>query len=280
MNSIAISIDPVIVHVGTFELRWYGLMIMAAVLVGIWVASIEAKRRGISIDDVYSIGLWGVVGGILGARLFHVLDKWEYYLSNPLQILAFQQGGLAIWGGVAGGVLGGVLYARHKKLSVASVADMGSLGLIAGQIVGRFGCIINGDATGAPTTLPWGFRYVHPNAMVPQALVDYAREQGLGVAQIPTQPYPLYEMLWNLAVLGILWQLRTRMRVDGMVFFAYVALYSLGRFVLSYMRLEDQYILGLQQAQIIALGMAAIGAIAFMYLRSRTSTPIERHTAA
>src|SRR3989337_2548372 len=116
MNSIAIGIDPVIVHVGTFELRWYGLMIMAAVLVGIWVASIDGKRRGISVDAVYSLGLWGVIGGIIGARLFHVLDKWEYYLANPLQSLAFQQGGLAIWGGVFGGMVGAVVYALRRKL--------------------------------------------------------------------------------------------------------------------------------------------------------------------
>jgi len=280
MNSIAIGIDPVIVHVGTFELRWYGLMIMAAVLVGIWVASIEGKRRGISIDDVYSIGLWGVIGGILGARLFHVLDKWEYYLANPLQSLAFQQGGLAIWGGVFGGMVGAVVYALRRKLPLTGVMDMGAMGLIAGQIVGRFGCIINGDATGAPTTLPWGFRYVHPNALVPQALIDYARDQGVSVAQVATHPYPVYEMLWNLVALGILWKLRTRTKVGGAIFFAYVTLYSIGRFVLSFVRMEDNIILGLQQAQIIALGMAVIGAIAFIYLmRSRPPVTLERHTA-
>src|SRR3990172_2719392 len=104
MSSIAIGIDPIIAHAGGFELRWYGLAIMAAVLIGIWVAGHEARRRGISVDDIYSLGLWGVVGGIIGARLFHVLDKWEFYLANPQQILALQQGGLAIWGGVVGGV--------------------------------------------------------------------------------------------------------------------------------------------------------------------------------
>src|SRR3972149_4901420 len=195
MNSIAIGIDPVIVHLGTFELRWFGVMIMMAVILGIWMAIFQARRRGISADDIYSVGLWGVIGGIIGARLFHVVDKWDYYLSHPLQILALQQGGLAIWGGAVGGLLAGAIYARYKKLPLVPTMDIGAFGLITGQIVGRLGCIINGDAAGAPTTLPWGFQYVHPNALLPQAIVDYAQGQGRSVAEIATHPYPVYEMI-------------------------------------------------------------------------------------
>ncbi|TAK32652.1 MAG: prolipoprotein diacylglyceryl transferase [Chloroflexota bacterium] len=270
MNSIAIGIDPMIAHLGGFELRWYGLAIVAAVVVGIWVATMEAKRRGISADDIQSLGMWSVIGGIIGARLFHVLDKWEFYLANPHQILALQQGGLAIWGGVVGGVAVGAVYARRRKLPLAITADIGALGLITGQIIGRIGCLINGDAVGGPTTLPWGFRYVNPNAMLPQAIVDYAREQGRSVAEIAVQPYPLYDMVWNLGVLAILWHLRTRTRLNGLIFFTYVALYGAGRFVLSFVRVEDQIFLGLQQAQLIALGMMLAGIVAVVYLLGKS----------
>jgi phosphatidylglycerol:prolipoprotein diacylglycerol transferase len=258
MTGIVIDIDPVIFRAGGFTLRWYGLFIMAAVGAALFVAVKEAQRRGIAKEHVYSVTLWGLPAGFLGARLFHVVDKSDYYLSNPMAILSFQQGGLAIWGGIAGGAIAGVYYAKSKGVPLARLADVAALALLAGQIVGRLGCIVNGDAYGGITDLPWGFIYAHPNALIPQSL------RGL-----PTHPYPVYEMIWNLSTLVLLWGIRKRMQIDGLLFFSYVFLYSLGRFFLTFVRQEEIWFWGLQEAQVVALLVLALSILSIAYTGSR-----------
>src|SRR5262249_27491597 len=135
------AIDPVLVQLGPVTIRWYGLMIAIAIALGIYVALREARRKGISEDQTYNSAMWGVMGAVVGARLFHVVDRIDFYLENPASILAIQQGGLAIWGGVAGGIAAGALYCRMAGLPVARVADVAAPGLLLGQIVGRLGCL-------------------------------------------------------------------------------------------------------------------------------------------
>lgn len=163
------------------------------------------------------------------------------------------EGGLSIYGGVIGALAAGALYARRARLPLWSVLDAAAPGLILGQAVGRLGCIINGDAQGAPVDLPWSFIYVHPDSLAPE----------LGV---PGHPYPLYEIIWDLIGFAILWRLRGRVRTPGVLFLIYAAYYSAGRFVLSFVRLELVVWGGLQQAQVIALIGLLASALATVYL--------------
>src|SRR5437899_6272872 len=149
MDAIVMAIDPVLVQVGSLTVRWYGLAIATAIALGIYVARREARRLGIGEDQTYNCALWGVAGAIVGARLFHVVDRIDFYLQKPGAILAIQQGGLAIWGGVFGGLAAGALYCRIARLPVARVADAAAPAMLLGQIVGRLGCLVNGDAYGA-----------------------------------------------------------------------------------------------------------------------------------
>lgn len=222
---IVINIDPTIFRLGPFSLNWYALAIVLGIAAGVFVAAREAKRKGISKDEIYSFALWAVVVGIIGTRLFHVIDKINYYWANPEAIFRFWEGGLAIWGAVAGGVLTAVIYAKVRRLPLGRFFDVCTPGLLTGQIIGRLGCIVNGDAYGGPTGLPWGFIYTHPNALIPEHL------QG-----VPTHPYPVYEMLWNLIILFLLFKVRKLLGKDGLLFFTYVLLYSLGRFFLTFVR--------------------------------------------
>jgi phosphatidylglycerol:prolipoprotein diacylglycerol transferase len=255
------AIDPVLVQVGPVVVRWYGLMIATGIALGIFVALREARRLGISEDATYSCSLWGVVGAIVGARLFHVIDRADFYLQNPSSILAIQQGGLAIWGGVAGGIAAGALYCRIAGLPVARVADMAAPAMLLGQIVGRLGCLVNGDAFGGPTTLPWSIMYVHPDALMPD----------LGE---PTHPYPLYEIAWNVVLLGVTWRMRRAGYRDGAVFLTFLVGYSLGRVLLTFVRQETLIAFGLQQAQLIGLA-AILVALPFLprLLRPAASEP-------
>ncbi len=269
MNGIVINIDPVLFQVGAFSVRWYSLAIVAGLFTSVWVARSEAKRKGLDVEKVTSLAVWAIVAGFFGARLFHVLDQFEFYAANPAQILQVQKGGLAIWGGLASGGLAGLAYARRSGLSIAKTADVAAVAVLVGQVVGRIGCIVNGDAYGGATTLPWGFIYTNPGAMIPDALRG-----------IPTHPYPVYEMLWDVALLFGLWRWRKHANTDGALFLAYAAVYGLGRFLLTFVRQEREVLLGLQQAQVIGLALIA-GAGAWMaYLRRRPAPAVATGPAA
>ena len=263
MNGIEISINPVAVHIGSFALRWYGLAIVAAIIAAVVMGRYEGKRKGIDENHIYNVTMWGVIGGVLLARLFHVVDKLSYYAANPHMILALNQGGLAIWGGVAGGFLAGFIYARVQHLHVARLMDVAAPALLVAQIVGRFGCIVNGDAYGGPTGLPWGFIYTNPDAMIPSYLWG-----------IPTHPYPVYDMLWNLATLGLLWWLRPRLKRDGQLFALYIMCYSVSRFLLTFVRQEDIWFWRMQEAQVVAILSFVAAAAWFYFSRRRKPAPV------
>ncbi len=267
MSGIVINIEPVLIRLGSLELRWYSIAIMAAVFTGIIIAARESKRKGLPIDEIYSLAIWVVIAGIIGARLFHVLDKWKYYVDNPLQIIQMNQGGLAIWGGVLGGMVAAVTFAKIKHLSIARLLDAAVPALLTAQIVGRFGCIINGDAYGGISNLPWSFIYIHPDALIPAHL-----------SGVPTHPYPVYEMAWNTMALLLILILRRKVGTDGASFLIYIGLYSLGRFMLSFFRQENTIFWHLQQAQLVAIAILIIVAIIFIYVKKKQPTIISSET--
>lgn len=234
---ITIGMDPNIVTIGQFTLTWHGLLTAVAVIVGVLVSARLAKSFGVTEDDVYGVALWAVPGGIVGARVVHVIDNLEIYLRNPIDVFNFQ--GTAIYGAIIGGAFAGVAYAVIKRMNVGRMADIAAFGLILAMMVGRIGCIINGDAWGAATRAEWGFVYTHPGAFAP-----------LNVA---THPAAVYEILWDLVVLAIIWRFRRIPHPDGAIFLVYAATYSVGRFFITFFR-ENLIVLGgLQQAQIIAV---------------------------
>lgn len=258
MPGIIINIDPVIFRLGAFELRWYSLAIITAVIAAIAIAVRQAKKKGIAEEQTYSLAMWAIIGGIIGARLFHVIDQFEFYAQNPAHIFQFQQGGLAIWGAMAGGSIAAVLYARMKHVPLAPLFDAATPALLTAQIIGRFGCIVNGDAYGSITNLSWGFIYVHPNALIPANL-----------AGLPTHPYPVYEMLWNAMILVGVLRFGPRFQKDGMIFLSYISCYSVGRFLLTFVRQERIIFADFQQAQIIALATFMVSTAALIYLMTK-----------
>ena len=251
---ITVNIDPILLHLGHFALRWYGLIVVTAASVGIWVALREAKRKGLSEYQFADAIPWVIVGGLIGARLFHVIDHWpDEYAANPLRALYVWEGGLAIWGGVIGGLAALALFAWRRALPLAVLLDTAVPGLVLGQAIGRIACIITGDAVGKPTTGPFGLAYSNPGAMVPQ----------LGVYYSPT---PIYEILMNLTIFAVVWRLRKRPLPDGALFLVYLVLYSIGRFVITFWSAYKIVALGFNQAQWISLVGLAVGVPALIYL--------------
>lgn len=260
---ITINIDPVIFSIGHFMLRWYALIVLAAIIVGVWLTAREAQSRGFKREDIYDGAVWVVVGGLLGARLFHVLDHWPHtFAANPIRALYVWEGGLAIWGGVAGGLIAAAFLARRRGWHLPRLLDAVAPGLVLAQAIGRVACIITGDAMGQPTTGPFGFAYTSPNAMVPQLGVFYT-------------PMPVYEIVANLAIFAVLWRLRRRPLPDGALFLIYLALYSLMRFVLAFTSAYQIVAFGLTQSQLVALlGLAVALPLIARLLR------IPRHAAS
>ena len=254
---ITVNIDPILLHLGHFALRWYGLIVVTAASVGIWVVLREAKRKGLSEYQFADAIPWVIVGGLIGARLFHVIDHWpDEYAVNPLRALYVWEGGLAIWGGVIGGLAALALFAWRRALSLTVLLDTAVPGLVLGQAIGRIACIITGDAIGKPTTGPFGLAYSNPGAMVPQ----------LGVYYSPT---PIYEILMNLTIFVVVWRLRKRPLPDGALFLVYLVLYSIGRFVITFWSAYKSVALGFNQAQWISLAGLAVGVPALIYLLRR-----------
>jgi phosphatidylglycerol---prolipoprotein diacylglyceryl transferase len=252
---ITINIDPIIFSIGHIMFRWYGLIVLTAIWVGVWIGAKEARRRGFSDEAIQETAIWGVIGGFLGARLFHVLDHWEHTFSaNPIRALYVWEGGLAIWGGVAGGVLAVVILSRLRGWQLPRLLDSAAPGLVLAQSVGRIACIITGDAMGKATTGPIGFAYSNPGALVPELGVFYT-------------PMPLYEIIANGIIFFLLWKLRKRDWPAGVLFLTYLTLYSLERLLLGFTSAYQIMAFGLTQSQIIAL--AGLGlSLPLLYLKA------------
>jgi len=258
---ITVSINPIIFSIGHFHLRWYSLIVMTAIAVGVWLTAREAGRKGFKKDDIYDAAIWVVLAGLLGARLFHVIDHWpDVFSANPIRALYIWEGGLAIWGGVFGGLIAAAILARRRGWRLSRLLDAGAPGLVLAQAIGRFACIITGDAMGKPTTGPIGFAYTSSEAMVPQ----------LGVYYTPT---PVYEIVMNLSIFALLWRLRKSSLPDGVLFLIYLTLYSAGRFLITFWSSYQIVAFGLNQAQLISLAALVIGLPWLVYLL-RSSRPV------
>lgn len=255
---MTVDIDPVIVHLGPFAIGWYGIFVTVAIVAGLWLALREAQRKGLPLAEVDGLALWVIGGGIVGARLLHVIDRWDVYAAQPHAIPAIWNGGLAIMGAILGGTLTGAVVAWRRGLPVLRISDAIAPGAILGQAIGRFACLFTGDAVGRPTD-GFGITYLNRGAMVPE----------LGVAY---EPVFLYEMVWDLAVFAVLWTLRTRLRADGQLFALYLALYAAGKFALTFLRTETVWVAGLQEAQLLAVAALAVAAAWLLLPRPHVTT--------
>jgi phosphatidylglycerol:prolipoprotein diacylglycerol transferase len=239
---VTIGINPVAFAIGTFEVRWYGIMVLLGVVATIVISLREAKRVGFPSDHIYNVALWAIISGILVSRLFHVIDRWDYYWAHPEELLNFA--GLTIYGAVIGALLAIAIYGWVKKISFWKLGDIIAPGAILGQAIGRVGCLLNGCCYGfeEPPTCVGTIEYTNPNYGL------YGTPLG-----VPLLPTAFYHLVWNLIVFGILWGLRRRLKPQGTLFLTYFALYALGDLVIRSFREGQPFLFGLQQAQLIGI---------------------------
>lgn len=266
-------INPIIVELGPFEVRWYGVLIMTGVALGAYLATRLARRRGLNPDHVWGALVLAVLFAILGARLYHVFSTpadcppnatfpcgWPYYRNHFLDAFAvwrtggFQ--GLGIYGAIVGGIVGVSLYAAWNRLKPLTWLDMGAAGLAFGQFVGRWGNFINQELYGPPTGSDWYGIKINPD-LPHQAPPD-------GRYDLRYHPTFLYESLWCLFVFLILYNLHARLANrlrDGDILLGYLILYPLGRFFIEMFR-PDAWVIGsLATAQWIAIGLMVVSTV-------------------
>lgn len=226
------------------EIAFYGLIIGLGMLAGMMIAFREAKLSGQNVEDYIDLALYGIVFAIVGARLYYVIFEWEYYKGDFFKIINLREGGLAIYGGVIAAVITCFVLAKAKKKSFLQMADTGCLGLILGQIIGRWGNFFNreafgGDSDGLFAMMINTWDKSVDRISVPEA-VSYIDEAG---QFIQVQPTFLYESFFNLCVLIVLLMFRKKKRYHGEVFLGYMCGYGVVRVFIEQMR-TDQLIVG------------------------------------
>ena len=254
------SPGPIIFEAGNFAVRWYGLLIASAVLIGVSLSQYLARKRNVNPEYVADFAIWGILGAIPCARLYYVAFEWQNYVNRPQDIIAIWKGGIAIHGAVIGGIIAGWIFARLSKMSFWQLADLITPSLILGQAIGRWGNFFNSEAFGDPTDLPWKL-YIPP-ANRPYNLAQYEY----------FHPTFLYESIWNVGVLAILiylffWGLKNSDRLKtGTIFFTYWITYSAGRLWIEGLRTDSLMIGGLRIAQLVSLTGMALGALGLIWL--------------
>lgn len=227
-----------------FEIAFYGMIIGAAILIGLLIALKEAKRTGQKKETYYDLAIYGVIFSVLSARLYYVIFSWDMYKGNLLSIFNFRQGGLAIYGGIIGAVATGIIYAKKKHLSAALIFDTVAMSLVNGQMMGRWGNFFNREAFGEYTNGLFAMQ-LPVDAVRASDITDKMQKHIVkldGVSYIQVSPTFLYESFWCLLVLLVLFFWRKRKRYDGELFLIYLFGYGLGRVWIEGLR-TDQLLL-------------------------------------
>ena len=247
-----------------FEIAFYGITIAAAMLAGLWIAMRTAKKTGQNPDLYFDMGMLAIFCALIGARAYYVVFAWENYKNNLLEIFNLRHGGLAIYGGVIGGAVAVYMFARMKKQKFLQLADTASVGLVLGQIIGRWGNFFNREAFGGYTDNLFAMQLpldaVYSWDVTPE-MMENLRTAG-GVQYIQVHPTFLYESLWNLMVLVLLAVYTKRKKFDGEVFCLYLLGYGLGRAWIEGLRTDQLWIPGTEipVSQVLAVVLVVVSA--------------------
>jgi phosphatidylglycerol---prolipoprotein diacylglyceryl transferase len=251
------SPGPIAFGIGSFSIRWYGMLIASAVVIGTLLAQKLAKKRGIDPDMVGNLVIWLIVGAIPCARLYYVLFEWQRFQNQPwYKAFAIWEGGLAIHGAIIGGAVVTIIFCQRQRISAWLMADIVMPALILGQAIGRWGNFFNSEAFGRPTNLPW------------KLFIPIDRRPPEFVSESYFHPTFLYESVWNMGVFAILMFLFFRFPKirTGTLTMTYAIAYSLGRFWIEGLRTDSLMVGSLRTAQIISLVAIALGILGLVWL--------------
>ena len=246
-----------------FNVHLYGLIIGIGILLAYTFGMKTCQKHGLTMENITDILLFGLPSAIICARLYYVIFELDQF-DNFWDIFKIWNGGIAIYGAVIGAVISTYIYCRVKKINVFRAYDIGAMGLLIGQICGRWGNFVNQEAFGGNTFLPWGMTGTEiSNKIYAMQLEGYAITDS-----VPVHPTFLYESLWNLGVFIILLLYRDKRKFDGELFYLYITLYGLGRFWIEGLRMDSLYLGIFRISQLVALACVIVG-ITMIILKRR-----------
>ena len=254
------SPGEIIVKIGNVSIYYYGLIIAIALLSGILISGRIAKKfyPDLNYEIIYDITPSIIIGAILGARLYYCLLSYDYYITNPIEILELRHGGLSIHGAIIGGLIGGIIYAKKHKLPILKLCDIFSFGLVMGQAIGRWGNFFNSEAFGTPTA-----NFLKLYIPVYKRPLEYLQFEYF-------HPAFLYESILDILIFLVLLFLIRKIAKgkDGIIFFSYLILYSIARLIVEQIRIDSVlYIMEIPIAQIISVIIILISAIFIFKLK-------------
>lgn len=232
-------------------IHWYGVIIAVGFALAVLYGMVRAKKFGLTQDNIIDLLIFAVPLAIIGARAYYVIFRWDEYKDNIIDVVKTWHGGLAIYGGIIGAVIGAVIFSKVKKVRFSVVADIGGLGLLIGQAIGRWGNFVNREAYGVKTAVAWR--------------MGLTNEYGT----FYYHPCFLYESLWNVIGFIILHFYSKKRKFDGELFLLYIAWYGLGRVFIESLRTDSLYIPGtnLRVSQLVALISVIFGIGIALYIR-------------
>ena len=252
-----LTINRVAFSIGSFQVYWYGLIIATGLILALVYAHFSAKRYNVDGSKLMNCVFAGIITGIIGARLYFCIFKWDYYGSHPLEIFAIHEGGLAIYGGIIGALLGGLGVAKIQKMKFMPILDITMVGFLIGQGLGRWGNFFNQEAYGTPTDLPWGMM----------------SEGTLGET---VHPCFLYESLWCLLGVAVLhFYGKYRQRYAGQIFYLYLVWYGFERMIVEGLRTDSLYLpfqlfgMDIRVSQVLSFAIFVTGIVLLIINRKK-----------
>lgn len=233
------SINPIAFTVFGWDIHWYGIIIATGLVIAVLVANNLAKMEGLGKDVITDVVIYSLPVSVICARAYYVIFNFSSYKNNLWDIFKIWNGGIAIYGAIIGAVATAYIYCRLTETDFKKVADVGAIGLLIGQTVGRWGNFVNGEAYGSATSLPW-------------RMDIYGEAMGV-------HPTFLYESLWNLITLAILLVFFKKKRFDGEIFLSYITAYGIGRFMIEGLRADSLMLGPVRVSQVVALVCVAVG---------------------
>ncbi|HEC2172284.1 TPA: prolipoprotein diacylglyceryl transferase [Staphylococcus delphini] len=259
-------IDPVAFSLGGLEVKWYGIIIASAILIGYWIAQKSAQSVGFREDDLVNILLVCVFVAIISARLYFVLFQLDYYIQNPIEIPMIWHGGIAIHGGLIGAFAMGVYYCYRKNWHPFQLGDVVAPSIILAQGIGRWGNFMNHEAHGGPVS-----RSFLESLHLPQFIIENMQING-----IYYQPTFLYESIWDVIGFIILITIRRHLKI-GETFFIYIIWYSIGRFYIEGLRTDSLMLTEtIRIAQAVSIVSIIIGVVFIVWRRLKKDVPLYR----
>lgn len=242
------NISPRAFSIGSFTVYWYGIIIAVGFILAVIYAMKSTKRHKVDDDKLLNCAIVGLITAVIGARLYYVIFRWDYFKNDLTAIFKIHEGGLAIYGGLIGALIGGLTVAKIQKMKIPPVLDLAALGFLIGQGIGRWGNFTNQEAFGSPTNLPW--------RMVSEAT------SGIGV-----HPCFLYESLWCLLGFVILHFYSKHQKFDGEIFLLYIVWYGFERTIVEGLRTDSLYLpfAPIRVSQLLSLLLFAAGIALLIY---------------